>query len=242
VTEGRSFIALTLDSLAENLALDELLVVNAETGESGEVLRIWEQRDFAVVLGAGCRIAEDVDIERCHADNIPILRRSSGGGTVLLGQGCLCYSLVLQLESEAALAGIRSSYAWILARIVAALSHLNPDVHQAGISDLAIGNRKFSGSAQQRKRSHLLHHGTLLYDFDLARVGHYLRLPERRPEYRKARTHDEFLINIPASSNRLVAMLLEAWQVMDSKPETDVKRVRVLAHDKYSTKEWTYRR
>jgi len=242
VAEGRAFISLTLDSLAENLAFDELLVVNAEAGAAGEILRVWEQRDYAVVMGAGCRIAEDVDMTQCRADQIPILRRSSGGGTVLLGPGCLSYSLVLSLETDAALRGIRSSYAWILARNSTALSSLHAGVHQAGISDLAIGDRKFSGSAQQRKRAYLLHHGTLLYDFDLARVGRYLCLPARRPEYRESRTHDEFLVNISASAEMLTAKLQEAWQATASEGPTDIERIRLLARDKYLSDDWTYRR
>jgi lipoate-protein ligase A len=242
VAAGRPFLEFSLDSPAENLALDELLVVNAEAGESGEILRVWEQQDYAVVLGAGCRVAEDVDIERCRADQVPILRRSSGGGTVLLGPGCLCYSLVLRLETERALSGIRSSYAWILGKIVSALSALHLDVQQAGISDLAIGDRKFSGSAQQRKRDYLLHHGTLLYNFDLTRVGCYLRLPARRPEYREARSHDEFLTNISASSATLISKLQEAWRATEAAGEPDLERARKLAREKYATDEWTYRR
>ena len=54
-----------------------------------------------------------------------------------------------------------------------------PGIERAGISDLAIGGRKFSGSAQQRKRRFLLHHGTLLYGFDIPSIGRYLRLPAR---------------------------------------------------------------
>jgi lipoate---protein ligase len=242
VSGPRRFTSLTLDSLAENLALDELLLLSAEEGNSGEVLRVWEQRNHAVVLGAGCRVSEDVDVQRCRDDDIPVLRRSSGGGTVLLGPGCLCYSLVLGLDTDAALQGIRSSYAWILARISAALASLSAKIHQAGISDLAIGDRKFSGSAQQRKRAYLLHHGTLLYDFDLARVGRYLRLPARRPEYRASRTHDEFLTKISASAEILTAKLQEAWQATAPATGIPIARVHRLARDKYLTDEWTYRR
>ncbi|HEV3117610.1 MAG TPA: lipoate--protein ligase family protein, partial [Gemmataceae bacterium] len=80
---------LTLPTIAENLALDEALLLEAEAG-GAEVLRFWEWKRPAVVLGAGSRLADDVDEAACHADGVPILRRSSGGGTVLLGSGCLC--------------------------------------------------------------------------------------------------------------------------------------------------------
>src|SRR5262245_1919259 len=92
------FLDLALDSLAANLALDEALLLEAEAGRGGEVLRVWEWSAPAVVLGAGCRLAEDVNEAACHADGVPIQRRASGGGTVLLGAGCLLYSLVLAYE------------------------------------------------------------------------------------------------------------------------------------------------
>ena len=87
---------------------------------------------------------------------MPLARRSSGGGTVLLGPGCLLYSLVLRYDRAAELRDIRKSYHWILGHVTEAL----PGVTVAGPSDLAVGGRKIGGSAQQRKRDHLLHHGS----------------------------------------------------------------------------------
>src|SRR3954452_17786953 len=81
------FLDLTLPGAAENLALDEALLLEAEAGRSGEVLRVWEWPRPAVVLGSGCKLAEDVWEEACAADGVPVLRRSTGGGTVLLGAG-----------------------------------------------------------------------------------------------------------------------------------------------------------
>ena len=175
------FLDLTLPTAAENLALDEALLLEAETGRGGEVLRLWEWPHYAVVLGAGGVLADDVDEAACRADGVPILRRASGGGTVLLGSGCLCYSLVLSYERGPALREITPSYSYILHRICESLAGLLPDIEPAGTSDLMASGLKFLGNAQQRKRNHLLHHGTLLYDFDLSRIGRYLRLPARNP-------------------------------------------------------------
>src|SRR5262245_6905461 len=179
-----SFLSVRLPTPAANLALDEALLLEAEDGPGGEVLRVWEWAAPTVVLGAGCRLAEDVDEAACRADDVPILRRASGGGTVLLGRGCLLYSLVLSYQRSPELHDLTSSYGYILDRIREALADLLPDLEHAGTSDLSWRGRKFSGNAQQRKRTHLLHHGTLLYDFDLGQVGRYLRMPARQPEYR----------------------------------------------------------
>ena len=176
----------------------------AEAGAGGELLRVWEQLRPAVVLGAGCRLADEVDEAACRADGVPILRRSSGGGTVLLGPGCLLYTLVLDAERAPELAGIRSSYRFILGRMAAALAEQH-GVEQAGISDLAAAGRKFSGNAQQRKRRFLLHHGTLLYAFDPDPVGRYLLPPARQPEYRAGRDHAAFLRNLDLPAEEIKA-------------------------------------
>ncbi|HEV3262522.1 MAG TPA: lipoate--protein ligase family protein [Gemmataceae bacterium] len=232
---------LTLANLAENLALDEALLVQAEAG-GGEVLRFWEWQDTAVVLGSGCRLAEDVHEAACRADGVPILRRASGGGTVLQAAGCLSYSLVLSYERSPALQGIRPSYAYILERVGEALNDLLPGIEHAGISDLAAGGQKFSGNAQQRKRTHLLHHGTLLYDFDVEVIGRYLRLPPRQPEYRQRRDHGEFLMNLPATAAELKRRLRDAWQADAALTAWPQEGVRQLVADKYTQAAWVRRR
>jgi lipoate---protein ligase len=234
------FLDLTLPTAADNLALDEALLLRAETGEGGEVLRTWEWPGRAVVLGAGCRLTDDVDEAACRTDGVAILRRSSGGGTVLLGAGCLLYTLVLDGELAPELAGIRSSYAFILARMAKALP--TSGVEQAGISDLASGGRKFSGNAQQRKRRFILHHGTLLYAFDLTRVGRYLRPPSRQPEYRAGRDHAAFLRNLDLPAQEIKRRLRAAWRAEAVVTEWPEERVRSLVAEKYALDEWIRRR
>src|SRR5437867_1628240 len=107
------FLDMTLLTVAENLALDEALLLHAEAG-GPETLRLWEWPRPAVVIGAGGRLADEVDENACRGDEVPIARRSSGGGTVLLGAGCLLYSLVLRFDRHPALGDLRASYRFIL--------------------------------------------------------------------------------------------------------------------------------
>jgi lipoate-protein ligase A len=143
----------TLPTLAENLAFDEALLLHAETG-GPETLRLWEWPYPAVVVGAAGKLADEIDENACRADDVPIGRRSSGGGTVLLGAGCQLYSLILRFERDPALADLRASYRFILGNILDGLRPLVPELSMQGTSDLALGDRKFSGNAQQRKRTH----------------------------------------------------------------------------------------
>lgn len=236
------FLDQTLDSAAANLALDEALLLQAEADTGSEVLRLWEWPAPAVVLGSGCRLDDDVDEAACIADGIPLLRRSSGGGTVLLGPGCLLYSLVLAYERSPLLGEIGSSYHFILDRVGQALGGPATGIRRAGISDLAIGDRKFSGNAQQRKRNHLLHHGTVLHAFDIERIGRYLRPPPRQPEYRAGRSHTAFLCNLPQSAAEVKQRLQSAWGAEEETVRWEEEQVRSLVAEKYALASWTRRR
>ena len=236
------FLDHTAVSLADNLALDEALLLAAEAGDGGEALRLWEWPTPAVVLGAGGSVAIDVNEAPCRADGVPIHRRASGGGTVLLGRGCLLFSLVLNYDRAAELRDVTASYRWILGRVRDSLRPVAP-LEPVGISDLAWAGRKVSGNAQQRKAGHVLHHGTLLYAFDLPTVGRYLNPPERAPAYRAGRDHTEFVTNLPADAATLKGLLATAFGAVPgelTRPVLD--RVPGLVAEKYGTADWVRRR
>jgi lipoate-protein ligase A len=230
----------TLGSAAENLALDEALLLQAEAGDAGEVLRLWEWPELAVVLGSGGKLHDDVEAAACAADGVLILRRSSGGGTVLLGRGCLCFSLVLAFGRDPRLGEVRTSYEYILGRVVEAFAL--PGLSLAGISDLALDGYKFSGNAQQRKRHHLLHHGTVLYDFDLAAVSRYVKQPARQPDYRAGRPHGDFIRNLSQPRVWVVERLRMAWGANEGVGTIPIDLVARLVAEKYSLDSWVNRR
>lgn len=236
------WLDLTLPTIAENLALDEALLLHAEDGMGNAVLRCWEWPHYAVVLGAGGKVSEEVQEEACRSDGVPILRRSSGGGTVLLGPGCLCFSLILDYEHSHLLREIPFSYVYILDRLRNALADLLPSIAQAGTSDLMAGGLKFSGNAQQRKRRFLLHHGTLLHAFDLERIGKYLAMPPRQPAYRQGRDHAAFVCNLPVAGDELKRRLQTTWGAVAELRVWPTERLPQLVSDKYGKAEWTHRR
>jgi lipoate-protein ligase A len=232
---------ITLPTLAENLALDEALLLHAEAG-GPETLRLWEWPSPAAVVGAAGRLADEIDEEACRADGVSIGRRSSGGGTVLLGRGCLLYSLILRLDRDPVLVDLRASYRFILGQIQRGLAPVVAGPALQGTSDLTVGDRKFSGNSQQRKQSHLLHHGTLLFDFDAAMLARYLKQPPRQPEYRGGRAHADFVANLTTDAAALKALMTEIWQAREPLPDWPAEMTAALARDKYETEAWIRRR
>ena len=230
-----------MPTAAENLALDEALLLAAEEADAGEVLRLWELPSLAVVVGSGGSVAIDVNAAACDAAGVPVFRRASGGGTGLLGPGCLCFSLVLAYDSAPGLDHIRASNEYVLARASRALRPVLA-ANLEGTSDLAAGGLKFSGNAQQRKRRHFLHHGTLLCGFDLALMAKYLHAPERQPDYRRDRAHAEFVANLPATTAEAKKFLVTEWQPDGDYAPVPLEKARELVAEKYSRAEWNRRR
>ncbi len=236
---------LTLSLPSDNLALDEALLIVAEEGSGGEVLRFCELPTPAVIVGAGGSVAIDVNVPACETDGIPILRRSSGGGTVLLGPGCLCFSLVLDYDRAPGLDQIPLSNRYVLGRVLTALQPIAPTASIEGTSDLVLGHSeavKISGNAQQRKRRYFLHHGTLLCGFDLGLIPKYLNAPERQPPYRYNRPHADFVANLKVQSAELKALLINEWQPMGEYAPVPWETVRQLVTEKYSRDDWNRRR
>ena len=194
----------SLSEPAANLQLDEQLLARGQA-----VLRVWESARECVVMGQSGRAESEARLDACEESGVPVLRRCSGGGTVVLGPGCLNYALVLPLEWEPRWRDVGYSLRWVMQRMRAALAL--PGLRIAGHCDLALRERKVSGNAQRRARTAFLHHGTLLYDFDLDRPERLLRMPARRPAYRGDRGHAAFLTNIPLSALEIRQRLAEAW-------------------------------
>ena len=240
---------LTLPTPEENLALDEALLLSAEEGQGPEVLRIWESPQPLVVVGRASRIEQEVDVQACQTAGVPVLRRHSGGSTIVAGPGCLMYAVVLSYERRPQLQMIDHAHRFVLDTIAGELQLLHPDIERAGTSDLTIGGqKKFSGNALRCCRGHLLYHGTLLYDFPLAMVGELLRQPPRQPEYRDARTHGEFITNLPQSREEIRQALMAAWA---SKAEMDdlatltqwpQALTNQLAQERYASRAWNWQR
>ena len=232
-----NLLDLSLPTAAENLACDEALLDACEENAVGEVLRFWEPKEYFVVVGYANHVEREVNVEACHKESIDIYRRCSGGGTVLQGPGCLNYSLVLRLDGGHPIETITSANRYVMEKHRVALTDaLQLPVHIRGITDLAIGERKFSGNAQRRKRHALIFHGTFLLDMDIANVARLLTMPSREPDYREGRGHEQFMMNLPASAEIVKNALYACWGAKERlKTAPDFTG---LLKEKYSTAQW----
>lgn len=151
------------------------------------------------------------------------------------------YAVVLSYELRPELRMIDRAHRFVLETIAASLRKTLPGVVRAGISDLALGERKFSGNSMRCKRGHLLYHGTLLYNFPLERIGELLKMPARQPDYRQRRSHSEFVMNLRLDAQSLKQLLVPAFAANEKCTNWPQALTTKLVADKYSRAAWNDR-
>lgn len=232
-----------LISAAEQLAVDEAMLNEAEKGLlQNSVVRTWQAATPVVVLGSSSELLREVNYDACKRLKIPILRRPSGGATVILGPGCVMWSIVIPLENVPPLETIHTS---ILDPLAATLSAEGPEVFREGTSDLVVrvasGMKKISGNALRVRRQSVLYHGTLLDEFPLELVGQLLRHPPREPEYRHQRIHNDFITNLSLGREQIDKAVRDAFCASSSTTTWPHAQAQHLLESRYKQTSWTER-
>ncbi len=172
--------------------MDEAMT-KAAALEGRRTLRLWWAGAPTVVIGRSEDPAVVANVEGCERLGIDVIRRASGGGTVLQMPGVLNYSITAPAPS---LFDIRRTFAVGARFLVNVAAQFGVEAEPRGISDVAVGDLKISGNAMAKRWGGLLLHGTLLYDLDLDLVETCLRHPPREPDYRGGRGHRQFITTL----------------------------------------------
>jgi lipoate-protein ligase A len=146
-----------------NLALEEYLMDWVQ--DRGPILFLW-QSDCAVVMGKNQNPWKECRLDVMKRDGVPLARRISGGGAVYHDAGNLNYCVITGREEYC------EGDAYNL--VFRALEAFGIHAEKTGKSNLSVDGLKFSGNAFAFRKGRVMHHGTLLLQTDLARLGRYL--------------------------------------------------------------------
>eukprot|EP00898_Chlorokybus_atmophyticus_P001296 jgi/Chlat1/2167/Chrsp17S02734 len=148
-----------------------------------------------IVMGISGKPEELLHVEEVRAAGIPVIKRFSGGGTVVVDEGTVFVSLIG--AASALPSGVecfpRPLMRWTEA--VYAPAFTNCPGFLLKEHDYAIGERKFGGNAQSIAKQRWVHHTSMLWDYRDDRMA-LLKQPNRAPAYRAGRRHEEFLCKL----------------------------------------------
>lgn len=236
------YLDLSFQTPEENLACDEALLELSEEGSNGEVLRFWQAQSYFVVLGYSRKFKQEINLKACARHDIAVLRRPSGGGTVLQGPGCLNFSLILNTQNARPIQNLTETNRYVLNQHKKSLEEtLQKQIQIQGVSDLALDHLKFSGNAQRRKRKFVLFHGTFLLDFKIPMIEKALMIPLSQPAYRNNRAHKDFLTNLKVSDSTVKNALIKSWQAHERLGSIPQEKIIELVKSRYSSHDWNFK-
>lgn len=189
--------------------------------------------DPTIVMGMSGKPAELLDVKLVLRDKISVIRRFTGGGTVIVDHGTIFVSFICNKDAVPGLQAYPQP-------IMAWSSLLYNEVfHEAGDfklreNDYVFGSRKFGGNAQSITKNRWIHHTSFLWDYEDANMA-YLKIPQRAPKYRQARDHSEFICRMKDIIRRsnFIAGTVKAAETHFSMRSIPLDEVRSLDSTKF---------
>jgi lipoate---protein ligase len=225
-----------------NLAVEELLLKNSK--EDYFILGI---NHPSLIIGKHQAAHREVDTKFITENNIPVIRRISGGGAVFHDPGNLNFTFIRQSEP-----GKQVDFRKYTQPVISFLSSCGIEARFEGKNDLKVNGLKISGNAEHVHRNKVLHHGTLLFSTSLEMLKNSLRRDTSCYITRAVGSNPSSVTNL---KDRL-RMFSDIYEFrsemmnyfMHNFPETetyelsqvDRKEAESLAVTKYKTWEWNW--
>lgn len=180
--------------LTENFPiLDQLLL---EEGflrtKKGSLIWINLGSPKACILGISSKADEMIDLNQAHEKQIPIIRRYSGGGTVVVDHNTIFVSFIANCQDFSLEPFPQPIMNWSKQFYFSVFKSKAFDLKE---NDYVLGEKKFGGNAQYLAKNRFVHHSTLLWDYNKELMG-LLKQPKKAPQYRKERSHGDFLTTL----------------------------------------------
>ncbi|MCG4282730.1 lipoate--protein ligase [Lacticaseibacillus saniviri] len=157
--------------IRRNLATEQYLM-NAKNFDEPLLLFYYEKP--CVIVGRNQNTLEELNQKYVEDHNIVVTRRLSGGGAVYQDLGNLCFSFVVDADSEDF--GDFKSFTQPIVDVLHQMGATSAEV--SGRNDILVDGKKFSGNAMYTRNGKTFSHGTLMLDVDMDVVPQVLNVPE----------------------------------------------------------------
>jgi len=255
LTEKMRFLDLKVNDAYTNMATDEALTKARGEGKAPDTLRFYRWKPSAVTLGYFQSVEDEVDLDALERYGIDLNRRISGGGAVLNSEtGEITYSIIMDENDPRISSDPTESYRYLCHGIIEGLAILGIEASFKPINDIVVGPRKISGNAQIRRYGAVLHHGTILVDYDAKQMFSVLKISDTKISDKLIQQAEERVTTIRKVLDRKVSFeevraamekgFAKALGVELIPGElSDYEKDLVTQYrDKYTSREWRFRR
>ena len=237
-------LCITLESTDPffNLSVEELLLKNSK--EEYFILGI---NHPSIIIGKHQSAHREVNTKFITENNIPVIRRISGGGSVFHDKGNLNFTFIRQCEP-----GKQVDFVKYTRPVIDFLLSLGVDARFEGKNDLKVNGLKISGNAEHVHRNRVLHHGTLLFSTSLEMLRNSLRKDQSGYISRAVKSNPSSVTNLKESlpmfkdifefrSGMMTYFLQNFREGETYKLHRQIsEEAEALADSKYKTWEWNW--
>jgi lipoate-protein ligase A len=226
---------------AYNLALEEYLLKYKSL--SDDLFYVWRNAP-SIIIGRNQNPFYEVHLKPLFNQQIPLIRRISGGGTVYHDLGNINFSFITHDLSKT------NDYEYFLNPIINVLNHLGLNVTFKPKTHLYQNEYKISGNAQSVHKNRLIHHGTLLFDANLTKLNRFLKHQKKviksvASTPAKTKNIKDFLF-IEATTESFIEYIINEVLLNDAsnQPIELTKKdhfiINQLKKDKYESYDWNF--
>lgn len=224
-----------------NLSIEEYLLDTVK--ENQVIFYLWQNKN-TVVIGRNQNAWREARTEKLHQDGGRLARRLSGGGAVFHDDGNLNFTFIMRKE----LYDQEKQFNVILK----ALEKLDITAELSGRNDILVDGRKFSGNAFYHGKIASYHHGTILVDADMTKLGEYLNVSKAKLKSKGVKSVKSRVINLRELNPELTiekikeamkASFEEIYAALTLEESTeDILKIPEFKryHEKYSSRDWIF--
>lgn len=225
-----------------NHALEEYFFKNSDE----ECFILWRSRP-CILIGKNQNAYSEINIDYVKANNLPVVRRISGGGAIFNDLGNILFGFISNNSSNTF-----ADFKRFTAPIIAALKELGVNATLSGRNDITIDDKKFSGNAQAKYKNRILHHGSLLYSSDMADLSAALNVRPIKFQDKSIKSvasrvtniseHLESPMDVTEFKDYILNYIMKTTKdaSLYNLSESDLYHINKLVEEKLSTWEWNF--
>ncbi|MEM2227203.1 MAG: biotin/lipoate A/B protein ligase family protein [Candidatus Bathyarchaeia archaeon] len=232
----------------------EAVAFNVDKGLSLNTIILCQPENPYVCIGFHQELEKEVNIEYCRINNLPIIRRSQGGGATYLDKNQIFYQIIARKETPIIPSKIEDLFEKFLSVTVYVYRQLGLQAEFKALNDVIVNGKKISGNgAGQFGDNTIILVGNIILDLDYEAMAQVLKVPDEKFRDKMVKSMKEWVTSLKRELgyipdvSKIKSLLIQGYEeilgikLIPSKPTEEEERVwKEEVKPRHLSREWLY--